>query len=106
MSKYARKVDTNQADVIQWYEGLGYSIINTSAVGNGFPDLIAVKKGVRLTGIEDHAGWGWQTIFIEVKRSKYAKYTQAQKDFNEKYPGLAVRVETFEDVKRSVQDDN
>ena len=96
MSKYARKVDTNKADVISWYEGLGYSIINTSAAGNGFPDLIAVKL--------NYARKAWEKVFIEVKRSKYAQYTQAQKDFNEKYPGLAVRVETFEDVKRSVQD--
>ena len=105
MSKYARKVDTNQADVISWYEGLGYQVINSSAVGNGFPDLIAVKQ-VSIVG-EDADGvpvWEWEHIFIEVKRSKYAKYTQAQKEFNEKYPGLAVRVETFEDVKRSVQD--
>jgi len=95
MSKYARKVDTNQADVISWYEGLGYSIINTSAVGNGFPDLIAVHE---------YVDGQYDIIFIEVKRSKYAKYTQAQKEFNEKYPGLAVRVETVEDVMRSVQD--
>ena len=100
MSKYARKVDTNQADVIQWYQDLGYEVINTSGAGNGFPDLIAVRKH----------GWGendpiyYDIIFIEVKRSKYAKYTQAQKEFNEKYPGLAVRVETVEDVMRSVQD--
>ena len=46
----------------------------------------------------------YDIIFIEVKRSKYAKYTQAQKEFNEKYPGLAVRVETVDDVMRSVQD--
>ena len=95
MSKYARKVDTNQADVISWYEGLGYSIINTSAVGNGFPDLIAVHE---------YVDGQYDIIFIEVKRSKYAKYTQAQKEFNEKYPGLAVRVENEDDVKRSVQD--
>ena len=95
MSKYARKVDTNQADVISWYEGLGYQVINSSAVGNGFPDLIAVHE---------YVDGQYDIIFIEVKRSKYAKYTQAQKEFNEKYPGLAVRVETVEDVMRSVQD--
>ena len=100
MSKYARKVDKNQADVISWYEGLGYQVINSSAVGNGFPDLIAVKMIARY-GVPVPI---YDTIFIEVKRSKYAKYTQAQKEFNEKYPGLAVRVETVEDVMRSVQD--
>ena len=99
MSKYARKVDTNQADVIQWYEGLGYSVINSSKMGDGFPDLIAVQQMPEYFGVNL-----WHTIFIEVKRSKYAKYTQAQKEFNEKYPGLAVRVETVEDVMRSVQD--
>ena len=102
MSKYARKVDTNQADVIQWYQDLGYEVINTSGAGNGFPDLIAVKlhEDPCLEGLPFY----WETIFLEVKRSKYAKYTQAQKEFNEKYPGLAVRVETVEDVMRSVQD--
>ena len=95
MSKYARKVDTNQADVISWYEGLGYEVINTSGAGNGFPDLIAVHE---------YVDGQYDIIFIEVKRSKYAQYTQAQKEFNEKYPGLAVRVETVEDVMRSVQD--
>ena len=104
MSKYARKVDTNQADVIQWYEGLGYKVINTSGAGNGFPDLIAVKKVAKKRNIGDPLEWRWRKIFIEVKRSKYSKYTQAQKEFNEKYPGLAVRVETVEDVMRSVQD--
>ena len=96
MSKYARKVDTNQADVISWYEGLGYSIINTSGAGRGFPDLIAVKL--------NYARKVWEKVFIEVKRSKYAQYTQAQKEFNERFPGLAVRVETVEDVMRSVQE--
>ena len=104
MSKYARKVDTNQADVIQWYQDLGYEVINTSGAGNGFPDLIAVKHVEHMGRAFDDRFMKWKTIFIEVKRSKYAKYTQAQKDFNEKYPGLAVRVETVEDVMRSVQD--
>ena len=104
MSKYARKVDTNQADVISWYEGLGYDVINTSKMGDGFVDLIAVKLVQHyLPGIDEYYD-EWSKIFVEVKRSKYAQYTQAQKEFNERFPGLAVRVETFEDVKRSVQD--
>jgi len=104
MSKYARKVDTNQADVIQWYQDLGYDVINTSGAGNGFPDLIAVKRFEMGRDDDFELVYGWEHIFIEVKRSKYAQYTQAQKEFNERFPGLAVRVETFEDVKRSVQD--
>ena len=104
MSKYARKVDTNQADVISWYEGLGFSVINTSGAGGGFPDLIAVKQVGIDRNDDGSLVWGWEHIFVEVKRSKYAKYTQAQKEFNEKYPGLAVRIETVEDVMRSVRD--
>ena len=98
MSKYARKVDTNQADVIQWYTAFGYDVINTSKMGDGFVDFIAVKR-IYYDGVPY-----WEQIWVEVKADENAEYTPAQKRFNEKYPGLAVRVETVEDVMRSVQD--
>ena len=103
----AAKVDNNQSDVIQWYRDLGYDVINTSPLGDGFPDLIAVKQHVHVEFTDGagkiHQVANWEKIFVEVKRSKYSKFTEAQKKFNAKYPGLAVRVETVEDVVRSVE---
>ena len=94
MPKYAARTDTNQQDVISWYEGLGWQVIVTSGAGNGFPDLVAVRQ------FDEY----WSIILVEVKRDKSAQYTAKQKQFNAKYPDLAVRVENEYDVLSSIGD--
>ncbi len=40
MARRAAKVDDNQAKIVERLRQLGYSVSITSAVGNGFPDIV------------------------------------------------------------------
>lgn len=59
----ARRIDANQPDVIATLRATGWSVVNTSQIGDGFSDLIAARRGV--------------VVFVEVKDG--AKPPSAQK---------------------------
>lgn len=51
---YRKRVDANHAVIRDALRKLGWFVRDCSAVGNGFPDLIAVRGGrVRLIEIKD-----------------------------------------------------
>ena len=64
MSKYARRVDVNQSELIKVFKQLGCSVFDTSRVAGGFPDLMIGKNK--------------KTVLVEIKSSEKAKYTAAQ----------------------------
>lgn len=39
MSKYARRIDKNQTEIVANLRDLGFSVGHTHAVGRGFPDI-------------------------------------------------------------------
>ena len=46
MSKYARKVDANQPEIIDALTYAGCNVTDMSAAGNGFTDLFVTRAGV------------------------------------------------------------
>ena len=50
---YARRQDSNQSEIVQAFERLGFSVIDLSRVGGGVPDLaVSIHK---------------LTVFVEIK---------------------------------------
>ena len=77
MSKYARKVDDNQALIVSALRAAGHQVTLMHAVGAGFPDLIICRNG----GVE----------FFEVKGAR-GRLTPAQKQFFERWQGPPIRI--------------
>ena len=46
--RYARRVDTNQAEIVQALRQIGAHVRDTSQVGDGFPDLVVSWRGVNI----------------------------------------------------------
>jgi len=70
---YARKVDTSQRDIVQAFEQAGWSVLDTSRVGGGAPDLFVAKRGV--------------TIAVECKTGKKKRQVN-QVEWEECWHGL------------------
>lgn len=77
MSKYARKVDDNQADIVAALRAVGQQVVLMHAVGGGFPDIIACRNG--------------RAHFIEIKSAK-GRLTPAQKVFFAEWQGPEIRI--------------
>lgn len=77
MSKYARKVDAIQSDVVAALRRTGHQVVLMHAVGGGFPDIIACRHG--------------QAHFIEIKSPK-GRLTPAQQIFFEEWRGPEIHV--------------
>lgn len=45
MSKYARRVDANQSDIVDALRAVGCFVHDCSAIGDGFPDLLCARAG-------------------------------------------------------------
>jgi len=81
----AKRVDTNQKEIIHALRTFGAIVVDLSGMGKGCPDLLVGFKG--------------KTYLIEVKRDSKAKFTPQQLQFNESWRGgLVVRVETVQDA--------
>ncbi len=70
MSRYARKVDNNQSDIIAVLEKAGCEVTDMSVAGNGFTDLFVTRAGIHYP--------------IEIK-GRYGKLTPAQVRFHAKH---------------------
>lgn len=68
MTRYARKVDANHAEIRDGLRALGHEVLDLSAAGQGIPDLMVKRKGWESTGIP---------VFLEVKRPDIKKSDQA-----------------------------
>lgn len=54
MSRYAARTDQNHKEVTQALRSCGWTVIDTSRVGHGFPDLLAFQRGaVRFIEVKD-----------------------------------------------------
>lgn len=82
----AAKIDANQGDIVQAFRALGCSVAITSAVGDGFPDLVVGINGLN--------------VLVEVKDGSRPpserKLTPAQVVFHEGWRGQAVVVISVE----------
>lgn len=93
----AAKVDRNQAEIVAALRKIGASVAITSAIGGGFPDLVA--------------GYRRRNTLIEVKDGEAQpsdrRLTPAQERFFEAWRGRSCVVETVEQalyVVRSTPD--
>jgi len=67
------RTDENQPEIVKALHALGFSVHDTSGVGNGFPDLVVAMAGVN--------------ILVEVKRDAKALTTPAQDIFMAEWKG-------------------
>lgn len=78
----AAKVDTNQTEIVNTLRQLGCSVVITSTIGKGFPDLVVGVAG--------------QTWLIEVKTAK-GQYTPDQLAFISTWKGNYHTLRTKDD---------
>ena len=97
MSKYARKVDKNQGEIVTALSDIGVSVFPMHGVGGGFPDLLWFYRSV----------YGLMEVKCEEGRDS-AKYrderclTPAQKDFHASWPGPIDIVWTADEAREAV----
>lgn len=90
MSKYARRVDANQSEIIKVFKQLGCSVFDCSRVAGGFPDLLV--------------GRNQKTVLVEIKSSEKASYTPAQEMFMLNWRGsTVVRINDIDGAIRLVK---
>lgn len=70
----AKKIDANQPEIVDALRKAGYTVIDTHALGNGFPDLLAVT----------HNG---VNVLIEVKSPGEKLTGKYEPEFHETFPG-------------------
>ena len=73
MSKFARRVDVNQKDIVKALRDSGMYVFHLHTQGLGCPDLLCGMNG--------------QTYLIEIKASDKAKFTDAQIKFMAEWTG-------------------
>jgi len=81
------RADHNQPEIVDALRRMGVSVAVTSAVGNGFSDLVCGYRG--------------RNELIEVKNGPLGfKYTDAQKRFHAEWRG---RIVTFQSLDEAVE---
>lgn len=80
---YAKRTDVNQRIIVETFRSMGATVIDTSSLGKGFPDLVV--------------GYRNQTLLVEIKKDNKAKFTVQQLEFLTKWNGGTVaRIENQE----------
>lgn len=87
---YAKRVDANQKEIVKTLRDLGASVVDLSKVGHGVPDLAI--------------GYAGLTVFVEVKSSEKATFTDDQLEFMKRWNGGAiVRINDVEGAQRLIK---
>jgi hypothetical protein len=90
MTYYAKRVDSNQKEIVKVFKDLGCSVFDTSRIGQGFPDLVIGKNQ--------------KTVLVEIKSSTSAKYSAAQDLFMMNWRGsTVVRINDIDGAIRLVK---
>ena len=88
MSKYARRVDANQLEIIKALLAIGCTVADTSRAGEGFPDLVVGYRG--------------KNYLIECKdgnkRPSERRLTPAQIRFHKQWRGQIVTVKNADEA--------
>lgn len=89
MKRRAARVDANQREIVAALRQCGASVAITSAVGNGFPDLVVALPG----GV---------TMLVEIKDGSQAPsrqcLTPAEVAFSMSWPGAYFVVRSVDDA--------
>jgi Holliday junction resolvase len=90
MTYYAKRVDSNQKDIVQAFKELGCSVLDLSRVGQGCPDLLIGYKN--------------KCAMVEIKSSNKAHFTEPQLKFIKNWKGSSItRIDSVEGVIRLVK---
>lgn len=85
MSKYAKRVDTNQKEIVKVLRDLGCSVVHMHEAGRGIPDLLVGKDNI--------------TYLVEVKKDAKASFTPQQVEFQGNWKGSPViRINSVEEA--------
>jgi hypothetical protein len=91
MTQYKKRVDANQALIVNTFIALGASVLNLSRVGQGCPDLLIGYKGKH-------------SILVEVKANERKPYTEPQVKFMQNWRGGAVcRIDSVDAAIRLIK---
>lgn len=106
MTRRAAKVDASHAEVRDGLRALGWSVLDTSAVGGGFPDLVVGVGGQLPPFAPPQLGrgvvCGGDNYFVEVK-SKGGKLTEDQQELAWTWRGNYIVAETAEEAAAAIQ---
>lgn len=96
MSRWARRADANQPEIVAALRKVGCKVALTFTAGQGFPDLVVDFNG--------------RTVLLEIKDPTKPKsdrqLTPAQKDFHAAWTGPIFVVETPEEAVRVATGDS
>ena len=87
-SHLPHRKDANHREIAQAFERLGCFVFDTSAVGGGYPDIVAAT--------------GEDVLMVEIKTPK-GKLTNQQIDFIRRWPGTIHIISTVEQVAELVR---
>jgi len=79
----AKRTDSNHKEIVQALRAAGVSVMDTSAVGRGFPDLVI--------------GWNGQNYLAEIKTAK-GKPNDLQVNFFTTWQGQAILIREVTDI--------
>lgn len=89
MKRRAARVDANQREIVQALRQCGASVAITSAVGNGFPDLVVAAPG-------------GATVLVEIKDGtkppSARRLTPAEEEFRSSWCGRWTLVESVDEA--------
>lgn len=89
MSRYARRKDNNQNEIVEAIRWNGYTVLDLSGAGNGIPDLLISNKS--------------HMWLVEIK-SKYGKLTPVQQKFHCDWEGKPIlTVYSFEEILEQIK---
>jgi Holliday junction resolvase len=87
---YAKRVDSNHANIVKTLRDLGCSVFDTSRVAGGFPDLVVGRNNI--------------TCLVEVKSNEKSKFTPSQEMFMMNWKGSTVsRIDSIDGAIRLVK---
>lgn len=106
MTRRGSKVDANQAAVVADLRALGWSVLDTSGAGDGFPDVV-VGIGGRLPAFAPAQNvrgvvCDGEVYMVEIK-SPGGKLRPAQQELAWTWRGNYIVAETAEDVVEAIQ---
>lgn len=85
----AKRVDSNQKELVAVFRQLGVTVIDLSKVGKGIPDLML--------------GYNNKTVLVEIKSSKSAKLNPLQECFFREWKGgMLARIDNLDSAVRLV----
>lgn len=90
----AARVDANQERIVKLYRKAGFSVAITSALGQGFPDIVVGKHG--------------HNVLIEIKDGKQPlskqRLTEDEARFHSKWRGDIRIIKSEDDVLNHIED--